>query len=98
MFVGVGNSLMASVYMAAGLMPSLVMRKPAKSSSRLANRNFAGLKTRPFLLQYERMMQILLKAHLIDVDQVITSSTICSKSFQSDVDGQFSKMASVYLL
>ena len=98
MLVGMGKSMMASVYLAAGLMPSSVIRNPANSTSLLANQNFAVLNTRLFLLQCDKILHILLKAPVIDVDQVMTLSTIFSKSFTSEVDGQFSNMASVYLL
>ena len=41
--LGVGKSLMVAVYLAAGLIPSLVMRKPTNSISRLTNLNFGGV-------------------------------------------------------
>jgi hypothetical protein len=79
------KSMMASVYLAAGLIPSSVMRKPANSTSRLAKR-----KTWPFLLQCDKILHILLKEPVIDVDKVMTSSIIFLKSFTFEVDRQFS--------
>ena len=51
---------MEEVYLAAGLMPSSVIKNPANSTSLLLN--FSALNTRPFLLQWDRMLHILWKA------------------------------------
>ena len=51
MLVGLGKEEMASRRDLAGLMPSLVTWKPAKSISVWLNLNFAGLKT-PFSEQW----------------------------------------------
>ena len=48
MLVGLGKEEMASRRDLAGLMPSLVTWKPAKSISVWLNLNFVGLKTTPF--------------------------------------------------
>ena len=53
MLRGVGKSLIAAVYLAAGWIPSSVNRNPANSNSLPANLNFSELNTRPFLLQWE---------------------------------------------
>ena len=50
MLRGVEKSLIAVVYLAAGLIPSSVIRNPANSTSLLVNLNLSELNTMPFLL------------------------------------------------
>ena len=55
------------------------------------------MNTKPLLLQWESILQIQWKAPLTKIDQVMTSSTIFSKSFSAVVKGKSSRMVSVYL-
>ena len=95
---GLGKSLMEVVYLTAGLIPSSLIMNPVNSTSLLANLNFSTLNTRLFLLQWERMLQILWKAPSTMSDHVMMSSTIFLKSLTEVVHGQSSMMVSVYLL
>ena len=72
MLRGVGKSLIAAVYLAAGLIPSSVIRNPANSTSLPANLNFSELNTRQFLLQWERMLLLglLIDRLLADLGEV----------------------------
>ena len=78
--------------------PSSEMRNPANSTSLLANLNLAGLNTKPLLFQCEIILHILCKDPSTEFDQVMISSTIFSKSFLAVVEGQSSRIVSVYLL
>jgi hypothetical protein len=62
MLVGVGKFLMASMYMSVGLIPSMVISKPANSTVTLAIMNLSGENTISFLLQWDSSVQILKKA------------------------------------
>jgi hypothetical protein len=73
MLHGVVKSLIAAVYLAGVLIPP-------NSTSLLANLNFSELNTRPFVLQWERMLNILWKATSTVSDHVMMSSTIFLKS------------------
>ena len=98
MLLGVGKSLIAAMYLAAGWILSSEMRNPANSTFLLANLNLAGLKIKRLLFQCEIILQILCKDPSTEFDQVMISSTIFVKSFLAVVEGQSSRIVSVYLL
>ena len=50
------------------------------------------------MLQWDSRLQIMWKAPSTVLDQVMSSSTIFSKSLLAVVEGQSSRMVSVYLL
>ena len=78
MLLGVGKFLMDSMYLAVGLIPSLVISKPANSTVSLAKANFSGEKTIPFLLQWDKIEQILKNESSTESDHWMMSSMIFS--------------------